>query len=278
MQRLFITSVCLLCLAGAIQPAHASTNKDLERAEARATEGKAYFKAKLFGEAAEAFMDAYAIAKRPALVYNAARAREELNDNKRAVALFTMYMGLPGVKGDGKRAAAKRIAALQARIAAEKASQDQKDRAAANKAAADKAAANKAAADKSAALQQAQTAAAQKTAANKLGGGDSNKTAGPSSGEGAGDGSDAQFPLWRAVGAGSIALFAAAAQFNALGNAANARLENLAASSDVTAVKASRNAAQLWQSVAIGAGVAATGLFAWVGWDYFVAKTTKKRT
>lgn len=248
-------AVCaaLLCAAS---PALSQTKKDLERAEAKATEGKAYFKGKLFAEAADAFMGAYAIVRKPTLVYNAARAREELGDHKRAIALFNMYVGLATVSEAGKKAAREHIAKLQAKVdaaeAAARAAEEQKKLDAAKKARAEGAATK------------AATAAA---SASRIG-----------VAKGAAVDGERVFPLWRASGGGALALFAAAAQFNALRNADLARLGNLTATSEAAATISARDSAQLWQGVAIGTGVVAAGLVGWAAYDYFVAKTPKKQT
>lgn len=85
----------------------------LSAAEAKATEAKAFFKAGLFPRAAERFMEAYALSKRPALVYNAARAYEEGGLRAEAIALFKLYEGLADASTEGKKEARERRERLE---------------------------------------------------------------------------------------------------------------------------------------------------------------------
>ncbi len=114
----FCTAVLVLVASLVSGAAIGQTNADLERAEAAATEAKALFKNKLYVEAAPLFMKAYAISKRPPLVYNAARAYEEAGKLKRAESLFLMYRDLPGVDADGKMDVEMRLVALRKAIKA----------------------------------------------------------------------------------------------------------------------------------------------------------------
>ncbi len=257
LSRNALLGIALIATVAAVAPgsAQAASKKDLERAEARATEGKAYFKSKLYREAAEAFMDAYAIVKKPTLVYNAARAREESGEHRRAIALFTMYMGLPKVDAAGRKAAQGHIARLQAKV---KAAEDKaKAEAAAKKAAADKAAADKAARDKAA----ADKAAADKAARDKAA---RDKAAA------------AAFPMYRFIGGGALGVFAIVAQVNALSLAEDAQLSNLDKGSTADEIKAARDAAPLWQGMAIGSGVLAAGLVGWAVYDWLIADKPRK--
>jgi tetratricopeptide (TPR) repeat protein len=87
---------------------------ELRKAEALATEAKVFFKAKLYDKAAGRFMEAYAISRRPSLMYNAARAYEEGRNLREAHALFQEYRKLPDVGEDGRKDADARIARLEA--------------------------------------------------------------------------------------------------------------------------------------------------------------------
>jgi hypothetical protein len=87
---------------------------ELVKAEALATEAKVFFKAKLYGKAAGRFMEAYAISRRPSLMYNAARAYEEGRNLREAHALFQEYRKLPDIGEDGRKDADARIARLEA--------------------------------------------------------------------------------------------------------------------------------------------------------------------
>jgi outer membrane lipoprotein-sorting protein len=90
---IFFRTVAAIAIAAVVlQPslavAQAVTAADLKKAEAKAEEAKAYFKSQLFAEAADAFMEAFAISKRPDMMYNAARAQEEGKLYAKALALF----------------------------------------------------------------------------------------------------------------------------------------------------------------------------------------------
>lgn len=119
--------VALLCAAWllAVTPsvhaaAAAPAAAELAAAEAKATEAKAFFQAKLYPQAAERFMQAYALSKRPALVYNAARAYEEAGKRSEAIALFKLYEGLPDAAAEGRQEARQRREALERALAADK--------------------------------------------------------------------------------------------------------------------------------------------------------------
>ncbi len=115
-----------LALSGVgARPAHAVTAAEADRArrtraaEALATEAKALFRNKAFAASARQFMEAYATIKRAALVYNAARAREEQGALKRAESLFLMYLDLRDASAPGKADARKHLASIRARLAAQ---------------------------------------------------------------------------------------------------------------------------------------------------------------
>lgn len=93
---------------------------DLKLAEGKALEAKAYFKQGLYREAAETFMEAFAISKRPDMVFNAARAYEEAKQYARAVALFEQYVALPDAPADGKADARERVARLRPLLEAQR--------------------------------------------------------------------------------------------------------------------------------------------------------------
>lgn len=71
-------------------------------------------------------MEAYSLVKRPALLFNAARAYEEAGLYAKAVALFKAYQGLADAPADGKADAAARIQRLEAVIAERKAAEEAK--------------------------------------------------------------------------------------------------------------------------------------------------------
>ncbi len=114
--RRWIAALCCLCCALAAAPGWAAEPPDgaeLRKAEAAATEAKVFFKAGLFDKASTKFMEAFAISKRPSLMYNAARAYEEGLNFREAVALLRHYRDLPDVGVDGKRDADERIARME---------------------------------------------------------------------------------------------------------------------------------------------------------------------
>ncbi len=112
-KRLALTCLCLIALAAPARAAETADDADLRKAEAAATEAKVFFKAGLFDKASGKFMEAYAISKRPSLMYNAARAYEEALNFREAVALLKHYRDLPTVGEDGRRDADERIARME---------------------------------------------------------------------------------------------------------------------------------------------------------------------
>jgi tetratricopeptide (TPR) repeat protein len=97
----------------------APNKEDVTRAEAKAMEAKFAFKAEKYADAARLFLEAYAIVRRPALLFNAARAWEEAKRYREAKVAFEQYLELPDVSADGKADARRRVAALEGLIAAE---------------------------------------------------------------------------------------------------------------------------------------------------------------
>lgn len=91
------------------------------RAEAIATEAKMLFQQKLFETAAERFMEAYTLVRRPTLIYNAARAYEQAGKSQKALAMFRAYRDLAEVQADGKADADLHIHRLEADLKAQEA-------------------------------------------------------------------------------------------------------------------------------------------------------------
>lgn len=108
------------CAADVVDPA------ELRKAEAAATEAKVFFKAGLFDKASDKFMEAFAISKRPSLMFNAARAYEENGNLPQAVALLKHYRDLPDVGADGRQEADTRIARMEAILRDQAAAQEAK--------------------------------------------------------------------------------------------------------------------------------------------------------
>lgn len=94
----------------AVAVAQPASNADLERAEAKAIEAKVFFKSGLYAEAATGFMQAFAISRRPDMMFNAARAYEEAGMAAQAIALFEQYQQLADAPAEGKKDATARIA------------------------------------------------------------------------------------------------------------------------------------------------------------------------
>ena len=108
-------SVCAqwvaLCLCFSLLHASAwAASPETERAEAKVIEAKAFFKSALYQEAATSYLQAYAISKKPATLFNAARAYEEAKLYAKAIALFEQYVQLADTPADGRREANERIA------------------------------------------------------------------------------------------------------------------------------------------------------------------------
>ncbi len=113
----FIAPVCIALSSRPLQAAETVSAGDRERAEAKAIEAKAFFRAGLFQNAAEGFMQAYAISKKPEMMFNAARAYEQGGLSPQAIALFDQYVGLAGVSDAGRKDAQERIARMRDKAA-----------------------------------------------------------------------------------------------------------------------------------------------------------------
>lgn len=90
------------------------------KAEATALNAKFKFKAGKHEQAAQLFLEAYTLSRKPALLYNAARAFEEAQKHAEAKAAFEQYLALPGLTGAGRKEAGEHIGRLNVRIAAAK--------------------------------------------------------------------------------------------------------------------------------------------------------------
>ena len=123
---------CLLLtpLVGALSPmaarAGAAEDAAVLRAGALATEAKLLFQQKVYDQAAERFMEAYTLVRRPALLFNAARAYEEGGLLAKAVALFKAYVNLADAPADGKADATSRVQRMQAVLEERRAAEDAK--------------------------------------------------------------------------------------------------------------------------------------------------------
>jgi tetratricopeptide (TPR) repeat protein len=117
-RRLPVLLTVLLLLLAPIVLAETRIDSDrLTKAEALATEAKAFFQAGLFDKASSKFMEAYALSQRPSLMYNAARSYEEGGNLREALALLKAYRSLPAVDDSGRADADARIAHIEAKLA-----------------------------------------------------------------------------------------------------------------------------------------------------------------
>ncbi len=88
-----------------------------ERATGKAIKAQALFKSGQFIKAAEAFLEAYAVAAKATLLFNAARAYEEASALDEAIALYQRYLTLKDANAAGKADARRRLALLSERRA-----------------------------------------------------------------------------------------------------------------------------------------------------------------
>lgn len=98
--------------AAAVPGPSAWADDATERATAKAIKAQALFKSGLFIKAAEAFLEAYAIAPKATMLFNAARAYEEAAALDEAIALYQRYLTLKDADADGRADATKRLAEL----------------------------------------------------------------------------------------------------------------------------------------------------------------------
>ncbi len=92
---------------------HKPTKEQEALAIAKVTEAKAFFKNHVYKRAAQRFMEAYAIAKHPTSMYNAARAYQKGKMFSEAVALFREYLSLKNITEDDRKHARERLDDIQ---------------------------------------------------------------------------------------------------------------------------------------------------------------------
>ncbi len=103
-------------------PAMARLGKaDRARAEAKAMEAKIEFKSDNHAKAAQLFLEAFAISKAPALMYNAARAYQKGAMPSKAIIVFEQYLELDDLTTAGRAEAKKHIETLRKQVADAKA-------------------------------------------------------------------------------------------------------------------------------------------------------------
>ena len=91
--QLLAVSLCFCLGHTAIWAADARTS-DTERAEAKVIEAKAFFKSALYPQAATSYLQAFAISRKPATLFNAARAYEDAGRLREALPLFHLYLSV----------------------------------------------------------------------------------------------------------------------------------------------------------------------------------------
>lgn len=260
-----------LCLPGAASGT--PTEFDLKNAEALATEAKVYFRTKQFDKAADKFMQAFGVSKKPALLYNAARAYEEAGKLQQAVAMFTHYRSLAAADVAGKGAAARKIESLSAQIKRAKEAEKkrmasaQKEREREIKVVAPPraTASSAASAPSSSAAKRPALVTATKDERRR-----------PTSAKTTVAGK--AFPLWRAVGAGSSLLFAGASYANAYRIATAVAPSEVIDEASKSRYQSNAQSAQTWRIVAVAGAVAGVGLAAWAGWAWVTNAESNERT
>ena len=249
--RVAAIGVLLASTGLARQAVAAPSARELERAEALATEAKAYFKGKLFEQAAAKFLEAFAVARRPALVFNAARAYEEAQKPKRAVAIFQMYADLPESSPQGRADAKVRIATLNKGIAAAEAAAtkaaDADTRLPGNGEAGD--------GDKR---------PGGKTVSSRAVGGKAagaHTTTAPRK---------RPYPVWRSTAGSALTVFAIGAWLNARSLASEMPFDEVVDDETKARYLELGDDARLWQGLAIGSAMVGVGLIAWGQAEYWL--------
>lgn len=261
-----------LCLLGASPTveARSSASASVKRAEGLATEAKAFFQGKLFPDAAAKFMEAYAISKHPTLVYNAARAYEEGGALKKAVALFSLYIGLKGADDTGRQAAQERRANLKHRL---KAREKQAQAAAFEKARADERAREEAAKRAPRRVQPAPAQAPKRpsvTVTTNTDGTASLVALGPATAVKQ-RAPQRHLPMGWTVGSLVLVAASASSYGAAYHYASKVNLDDVVDASSADRYRASRDTAQRWQLASVVTGVAAAGSVAWTAWRWWTS-------
>lgn len=106
----------ILCLFLCPSVVCAQSARDVLRAKEIAAAAKLDFDAGRFDAAAEKFHEAYVLSRKPATLFNAARAKQEAKKFADARDLFQIYKTLPKIGLDGYQEAEKRIAQCEAEL------------------------------------------------------------------------------------------------------------------------------------------------------------------
>ena len=252
--------ICLIVVTSARPAGAGPTDGELRRAEALATEARAFFKGGVFRDAASKFMEAFALSKRPSLVYNAARAYEEAKALNKARALFKLYLSLGSVDASGQKAAETHLKSIEATLDKRKLAEELAARRRAALKAKREAAALKAKreADARRAKRDKARRAERRLTANKL---QPSVTA-------------VQTPTrtlslpWTASAAG-CALVSLTAYGLAYHYATKMPLSDVNDVGSADDYRANRTLRGVWQGVSIGAAVASVGLAGWTAWTWW---------
>jgi hypothetical protein len=117
--------VLLLAVTLAASVTLASTPEQEKHAQGLVAEAKTHMQAGEYEQAAKIYMQAYGLAQRPAIVFNAARAYEQAGLWQEAKPLFELYLQIDSGSDldsvTGRADAQKRLDAVNARIAADRA-------------------------------------------------------------------------------------------------------------------------------------------------------------
>ena len=106
----------VLCLFLCPSVVCAQSARDVLRAKEIAASAKIDFDAGRFDAAAEKFHEAYVLSRKPATLFNAARAKQEAKKFADARDLFQIYKTLPKIGLDGYQEAEKRIAQCETEL------------------------------------------------------------------------------------------------------------------------------------------------------------------
>jgi tetratricopeptide (TPR) repeat protein len=106
----------VLCLFLCPSVVCAQSARDVLRAKEIAASAKMDFDAGRFDAAAEKFHEAYVLSRKPATLFNAARAKQEAKKFADARDLFQIYKTLPKIGLDGYQEAEKRIAQCETEL------------------------------------------------------------------------------------------------------------------------------------------------------------------
>lgn len=247
---------------------------NLRKAEALATEAKLLFQQKLYQEAAEKFFEAYTLAKRGTLIFNAARAHEEAKNYAKSIAYFRAYLGQPDVTPDGKKDAEARIARMEAELKVQREAQEARDREAARLAEEQRQKEEEQRRKDEATKAETQRKLDEARKRDEARRAEEARKADVAAKAAAGltkSSDDKQFPVVPAIATGSALVLTAVSYGLALSEAGSARdlepgvVDNTTKKAYLDKV----DSAYMWRNVAIGGGVLSAGLAGWAVWSWY---------